>query len=229
MERAQTQLSQRENAMPIRGSCRLTSCTVRPDDLSSRSDGTVLRAALGAFVARLRAERKLTAEALAARADIELTSLLAIERCSAEELEPRTVYMLAEAVKVPTECLMQLSGHLALCDPQVLHAAKNFLASSTSGAARWSLGEFVRRLQTTRSEMGKKNVHVVPAGNGWAVKQEGRVGPLSNHRTQGAAEAAGRKVAQAREGELVIHRPNGQIRDKDSYGRDPNPPRDTKH
>ncbi|MGV2085677.1 MULTISPECIES: hypothetical protein [unclassified Rhizobium] len=24
---------------------------------------------------------------------------------------------------------------------------------------------------------------------------------------------------------MVIHRPNGQIRDKDSYGRDPFPPR----
>jgi len=27
----------------------------------------------------------------------------------------------------------------------------------------------------------------------------------------------------------VTHRPNGQIRDKDSYGPDPCPPRDTKH
>lgn len=77
--------------------------------------------------------------------------------------------------------------------------------------------------------MAKPNVHVVPRGNGWAVKQEGRVTPISNHRTQGAAQDAGRRIAQRNESELVIHRPNGQIRDKDSFGNDPNPPRDTRH
>jgi hypothetical protein len=77
--------------------------------------------------------------------------------------------------------------------------------------------------------MAKKDVHVVPSGNGWAVKQEGRASPVSNHRTQGAAQDAGRRVAQQKECELVIHRPNGQIRDKDSFGSDPNPPRDTRN
>jgi hypothetical protein len=77
--------------------------------------------------------------------------------------------------------------------------------------------------------MSKKNVHVVPSGNGWAVKQEGRPSALSNHRTQGAAESAARPVAQRNKSELVIHRPNGQIRDSDSYGGDPNPPKDQKH
>lgn len=75
----------------------------------------------------------------------------------------------------------------------------------------------------------KKNVHVVPSGNGWAVKQEGRSTPLSNHRTQQAAEDAGRPVAKRNQSELVTHRPNGQIRDKDSFGGDPCPPRDKKH
>ena len=77
--------------------------------------------------------------------------------------------------------------------------------------------------------MSKKNVHVVPSGNGWAVKQEGKATPVSNHRTQGAAEDAGRQIAKSNESELVIHRPNGQIRDKDSFGNDPCPPKDTKH
>lgn len=77
--------------------------------------------------------------------------------------------------------------------------------------------------------MSKRNVHIVPSGNGWAVKQEGKAGPVSNHRTQGAAEDAGRRVAKISQSELVIHRANGQIRDKDSYGKDPNPPKDTKH
>lgn len=77
--------------------------------------------------------------------------------------------------------------------------------------------------------MARKNVHVVPSGNGWAVKQEGRVSPISNHRTQGAAENAARPVARRNESEVVIHRPNGQIRDSDSYGKDSNPPKDQKH
>lgn len=77
--------------------------------------------------------------------------------------------------------------------------------------------------------MAKKNIHIVPSGNGWAVKQAGRGTPLSNHRTQAAAAAAGRTVARRTASELVTHRPNGQIRDSDSYGNDPNPPRDKKH
>lgn len=77
--------------------------------------------------------------------------------------------------------------------------------------------------------MARKNVHVVPSGNGWAVKTEGSKAPLSNHRTQGAAEDAGRRVAQRNQSELVMHRPNGQIRDKDRHGHDPNPPKDTKN
>ena len=77
--------------------------------------------------------------------------------------------------------------------------------------------------------MAKRNVHVVTSGNGWAVKAEGSSNPLSNHRTQQTASEAGRKVAQANKSELVIHRPNGQIRNKDSYGNDPVPPKDQKH
>ncbi len=73
-----------------------------------------------------------------------------------------------------------------------------------------------------------RNVHVVPNGNSWQVKPEGGR-PASNHRTQGAAEEVGRRIAQRHGSELVVHRPNGQIRDKDSFGNDPNPPKDTKH
>jgi hypothetical protein len=77
--------------------------------------------------------------------------------------------------------------------------------------------------------MSKRNVHVVPNGNGWQVREAGRQTPVSNHRTQGAASDAGRRVAQRNEGELVIHRPNGRIRNSNSFGNDPNPPKDTKH
>jgi len=74
-----------------------------------------------------------------------------------------------------------------------------------------------------------KNVHVVPHQDKWAVKTEGASKPSSLHDTQSDAMDAGRKIAKNRHSELVIHRPDGTIRDKDSYGSDPHPPEDTKH
>lgn len=74
-----------------------------------------------------------------------------------------------------------------------------------------------------------KNVHVVPNGTKWQVKPEGSATPASTHRTQQAAADAGKGLAQQNQSELVIHRPNGQIRDKDSFGKDPMPPKDSKH
>ena len=73
-----------------------------------------------------------------------------------------------------------------------------------------------------------KNIHVVPNGNQWQVKPEGSR-PTSTHNTQSRAINVGKPVAQRNQSELVIHRPNGTIRDKDSFGRDPNPPKDKKH
>lgn len=70
-----------------------------------------------------------------------------------------------------------------------------------------------------------KNQHVVPHKNGWAVKGAGNRKATSIHRTQEAARKAARSIAINQKSEVVIHRPNGQIRDKDSYGNDPFPPR----
>jgi hypothetical protein len=77
--------------------------------------------------------------------------------------------------------------------------------------------------------MAKQNQHVVPHRNDWAVRGAGNSRVTSTHRTQGSAINAAREIAQRRNTEVVIHRPNGQIRDKDSFGRDPNPPRDRRH
>ena len=70
-----------------------------------------------------------------------------------------------------------------------------------------------------------KNQHVAPHKNGWAVKGAGNRKATSIHRTQEAARKAARSIAINQKSEVVIHRPNGQIRDKDSYGNDPFPPR----
>lgn len=73
--------------------------------------------------------------------------------------------------------------------------------------------------------MSKRGIHVVTSGNGWAVKREGQAKPISTHRTQTAAANTGERVARADRAELMVHRPNGQIREKNSYGNDPYPPK----
>jgi hypothetical protein len=74
-----------------------------------------------------------------------------------------------------------------------------------------------------------KNYHVVPFGDKWAVKEERTASPFSIHNTQREGIDMARGLAQHSRSEVVIHRPNGRIRDKDSYGPDPCPPKDKKH
>lgn len=74
----------------------------------------------------------------------------------------------------------------------------------------------------------KKDVHVVPHNDEWATRTEGPGRAGSVHDTQAEAIKRGREQARRNEAELVIHRNDGQIRDSDSYGNDPNPPKDKK-
>ena len=73
--------------------------------------------------------------------------------------------------------------------------------------------------------MTSKNQHVVPHQDGWAVKGEGNQRATSVHDTQQQASDAARQIARNQQSELVIHRPDGRIRDKNSYGNDPFPPK----
>lgn len=77
--------------------------------------------------------------------------------------------------------------------------------------------------------MSKKNQHVVPHGDDWAVKGAGNSKATKIVSTQSEAIEIAKEIAINQQSEVVIHRPNGQIRDKDSYGNDPNPPKDKKH
>lgn len=75
----------------------------------------------------------------------------------------------------------------------------------------------------------KKNQHVVPKGNEWAVKGAGNEKATAIVPTQAEAIKIARDIAVNQKSEVVIHRPDGKIRDKDSYGNDTNPPKDKKH
>ncbi|MCB9717007.1 MAG: DUF2188 domain-containing protein [Myxococcales bacterium] len=70
-----------------------------------------------------------------------------------------------------------------------------------------------------------KSHHVVPHPKGWAVKTPGASRASSVHRTQGEAISQAREVSRNQGTELFIHGRNGQIRERDSHGRDPYPPK----
>ncbi|SMF53371.1 hypothetical protein SAMN06265365_11820 [Tistlia consotensis] len=74
------------------------------------------------------------------------------------------------------------------------------------------------------SSLGK-NQHIVPHEGGWAVRGEGNSRVTSTHETQADAIDRGREIARNQQSELLIHGRDGQIRDRDSYGNDPFPPR----
>lgn len=68
----------------------------------------------------------------------------------------------------------------------------------------------------------KPTHHVVPDGGDWKVKPEGGSRATSVHPTQAQATAAAAERARDRgEGSVVIHRPDGRIREERTYGKDP--------
>jgi hypothetical protein len=71
----------------------------------------------------------------------------------------------------------------------------------------------------------KGDVHVVPGDHGWRVEVEGASGARATHGTQGEAARTGRRIAQRNRSELVVHGRDGSIRERNSYGRDPHPPK----
>ncbi|MFO0841187.1 MAG: DUF2188 domain-containing protein [Gemmataceae bacterium] len=64
--------------------------------------------------------------------------------------------------------------------------------------------------------MAKEVLHVVPLGDGWAVKREGTERASSTHETQKAGIDAARELATVGD-DIVIHRPDGTIRNRVTY------------
>lgn len=75
-----------------------------------------------------------------------------------------------------------------------------------------------------------KNQHVVPNKNGgWDIKGEGNSKSTKHTDTKNEAISFAKEIAKNQKSELVIHNKDGKISDKDSFGNDPCPPKDTKH
>lgn len=78
-----------------------------------------------------------------------------------------------------------------------------------------------------------KKVHVVPTKKSdgtpaFVVKVEGSAKPVTRPSTQAASIKKAIPIAKQKQSSVVIHRPDGTIRDADSYG-DESKKRDTKH
>lgn len=71
----------------------------------------------------------------------------------------------------------------------------------------------------------RKNQHVVPYGDKWAVRGEGNSRRTKVADTQREATQVAREIARNQQSELLIHGRNGRIRARDSYGNDPFPPK----
>lgn len=71
-----------------------------------------------------------------------------------------------------------------------------------------------------------KNQHVTmrPDGN-WQVKGEKNTKATAVTNTQKEAISIATKIARNQKSELIIHGKDGKIREKNSYGNDPFPPK----
>lgn len=70
-----------------------------------------------------------------------------------------------------------------------------------------------------------KNQHVTPHKDGWQVISAGGSKATRVTSTQKDAIKAAINIASNQKSEVVIHGTNGRIRQKNSYGNDPFPPR----
>jgi hypothetical protein len=71
----------------------------------------------------------------------------------------------------------------------------------------------------------KPAIHTVPHDGGWANRREGAARASKVFPTKAAAQAAGRETARRERTEHIIHKKDGEIGSRNSYGNDPPPPK----
>jgi hypothetical protein len=71
----------------------------------------------------------------------------------------------------------------------------------------------------------RKGQHVVPNKGDWSVKKAGASKASSTHSTQADAIRVATQIAKNQKTELYIHGKDGRIRERNSYGHDPHPPK----
>ena len=88
------------------------------------------RQSLGKFVELSRRQMRVSVEQLADKADVDLTELLAIEKGADVLPELRTVYQLAQVLRVRVEPLLELAGLVVARSTGLTESALRFAARS---------------------------------------------------------------------------------------------------
>lgn len=74
-------------------------------------------------------------------------------------------------------------------------------------------------------QKGLKAQHVLPTASGWAVKRAGASKSSGIYGTQKDALKEATRIARNNKTEVYVHGKNGRIRERNSYGSDPYPPK----
>jgi hypothetical protein len=74
----------------------------------------------------------------------------------------------------------------------------------------------------------RKDQHVVPHSEGWAVKGAGNSKATVVKKTQREAIAVAEQIAKNKKTDTKVHGKDGKIRAENSYGNDPCPAKDKK-
>lgn len=101
--------------------------------------------------------------------------------------------------------------------PNRQHSAVGFVVGPAT--YQFSQGEMELNVGTS------KNIRVMKHEDGWQAKRDGARRAGGVFQTQAEAIAAARQTAQNERGELFIHGRDGRIRERDSFGNDPFPPK----
>jgi uncharacterized protein YdaT len=71
----------------------------------------------------------------------------------------------------------------------------------------------------------KRNQHVVPCGDDWAVRGAGSARATEIIPKKAEAVSRAREISRNQGTELIVHGRDGKIQSRDSHGRDPFPPK----
>ena len=89
----------------------------------------------------------------------------------------------------------------------------------------WPVLNWLAREKQRTGAMAGKGQHVVPRDGKWAVRRGGAERVTRRYDTQREAIDAAREIARKQRTEVYVHGRDGRIRERNSYGDDPFPPK----
>jgi predicted XRE-type DNA-binding protein len=87
-------------------------------------------------------------------------------------------------------------------------------------AILYKLGRRVEVRITVAPQVTKNTIHIIPHGDGWAMRREGAARISGAFETQSQALKAARPAAQRERAAVVTHGRDGRIRESAAYGRE---------